>query len=99
MEGRANARGDAERAIAQVATLLTAAETRLKSGPPPARGLKGPQAAIATAGKALQEARSALGKEDYAAVDKALAGVADGLQAALTQIDSPAVPVPVRRKR
>lgn len=98
VEGRANARGDAERDITQVATLLATAEARLKAAAPPARALKAPQAAIDAAGKKLQEARSALGKEDYPAVGKALAGVAEGLQAVLAQIDAPLPPVPVRRK-
>lgn len=99
VEGRANARGEAERAITQVATLLATAETRLKAAPLPARALKGPHAAIASAEKALQEARSALEKEDYPAVNKALAGVAEGLQAALAQIDAPPAPASLRRKR
>ena len=60
--------------------------------------LKAPPAAIDAAGKKLQEARSALGKEDYPAVGKALAGVAEGLQAVLAQIDAPLPPAPVRRK-
>jgi len=99
VEGRANARGEAERAVAQVATLLATAETQLKASPLPARSLKAPQQTIATAAVALQKARTALETEDYLAVGPALEGVAAGLQAALTQIDSPAPPTPPRRKR
>ncbi len=99
VEGRANARGEAERAVAQVATLLATAETQLKASPLPTRSLKAPQQTIATAGVALQKARAALAAEDYLAVGPALEGVAAGLQAALTQIDSPAPATPPRRKR
>jgi hypothetical protein len=47
----------------------------------------------------LQEARSALAREDYAAVSQALNGVAAELQAALTEIDEAASPGTPRRKR
>lgn len=99
VEGRANARGEAERAVAQVATLLATAETQIKASPLPARSLNAPQKTIDSAGKALQEARKALEKEDYLAVGPALAGVAAGLQAALTQIDTAPAAAPARRKR
>jgi len=99
VEGRANARGEAERAVAQVATLLATAETRIKASPLPARSRNAPQQTIDSAGKALQEARTALQKEDYLAVGGALEGVAAGLQAALTQIDTPPAAAPARRKR
>jgi len=99
VEGRANARGEAERAVAQVATLLATAETQIKASPLPARSLAAPRQTIDAAAKALQEARAALQKEDYLAVGPALEGVAAGLQAALTQIDKPAAPAPARRKR
>lgn len=99
VEGRANARGEAERAVAQVATLLATAETQIKTSPLPARSLAAPRQTIAAAGKALQEARAALQREDYLAVAPALEGMAAGLQAALIQIDRPAVAAPARRKR
>jgi hypothetical protein len=97
VEGRANARGDAERAVSQVATLLTTAEAQLKNAP--ARNLKAPALAIESAGKALQEARAALKAEDYTAVTRALDGVANALQAALTEIDAAETPAPARRRR
>ena len=43
VEGRANARGEAERAVAQVATLLATAETQIKASPLPARNLAAPR--------------------------------------------------------
>lgn len=99
VEGRANARGEAERTVAQVATLLATAETQLKASPRTARNLRAPQQTIGSAEVALQKARAALKQEDYLAVGPALEGVAAGLQAALTQIDSPPPAAPSRRKR
>jgi len=99
VEGQANARGEAERTVAQVATLLATAETQLKASPLPARSLKAPQETIATAAVALQKARAALEKDDFLSVGPALEGVAAGLEAALVQIAAPAPPAPARRKR
>ena len=63
VEGRADARGQAERAIAEVATLISRAQAQLKdpdivrlNG----RTLRAPRATVAAAEKMLQEARSAL---------------------------------------
>jgi HAMP domain-containing protein len=102
VEGRADARGQAERAIAEVATLISRAQAQLKdpdivrlNG----RTLRGPRATVAAAEKMLQEARSALAGEDYAAVTKAVNGAAADLQAALTEIDAVASPLSSRRKR
>lgn len=99
VEGRANARGEAERAVAQVATLLATAETQLKASRLPVRTLQVPQQTIASAAIALQKARAALQKEDYLAVAPALDGIAKALEAALAQIDTPVTPAPARRKR
>lgn len=99
VEGRANARGEAERAVAQVATLLTTAEGRVKSSPLPARTLQAPQQALRSAHIALQKAGAALAKEDYLAVEPALKGVAAEIEAALRQLDAPPAAAPNRRKR
>ena len=102
VEGRADARGQAERDIAEVATLLSRALAQLKDpdiarvNPPQ---LKAPRATVAAAEGMLQEARKALKAEDYPAVAKALNGLAAELQAALTQIDAAASPRPPGRKR
>lgn len=102
VEGRADARGQAERAIAEVATLISRAQAQLKdpdivrlNG----RTLRAPRATVAAAEKMLQEARSALAGENYAAVTKALNGAAADLQAALSEIDAVASPGSSRRKR
>ena len=97
VEGRADARGQAERAIAEVATLLSQAQAQLKNLA--SRPLRGPRATVANAEKGLQEARAALAKEDYGAVTTALKGVAAALQAALGQIDGGGAPAGSRRKR
>lgn len=102
VDGRVNARGEAERAISEIATLLSRAQSQLKdpdvarAGP---RALRGPRATVGKMEKLLQEARSALAGEDYAAVATTLTGAAAELQAALTQIDAAASPGTPRRKR
>jgi len=102
VEGRADARGQAERSIAEVATLISRAQAQLKDPDvvrSNGRTLREPRATVAAAEKMLQEARSALAGENYAAVTKALNGAAADLQAALTEIDAVASPLSSRRKR
>lgn len=102
VDGRADARGHAERAIAEVATLLARAQAELKDpdvARAGARVLRAPRATVAAAEKMVQEARTALKTEDYAAVTKALNGAAGELQAALTEIDAAHSPRPAPRKR
>ena len=95
VDGRADARGHAERAIAEVATLLSRAQAQLKDNPRP---LKTPRSIVVDAEKMLQEARTALKAEDYPGVTKALNSAAAELQAALTEIDAAASPRPAPRK-
>jgi len=101
VDARANARGAAERAVTEVATLLARAEARLKD-PPIARlprpTLAAPRATTASAAKSLQEARTALGKDDYPGVNRTLHGVAEQLQGALTTLDAAATPGPARKR-
>lgn len=102
VDGRADARGQAERAISEVATLLSRAQAQLKDpdiARSNGRALRVPRATVAKVELTLQEARSALAQEDYAAVGKTLNGAAAELQAALTQIDAAASPGTARRKR
>ena len=102
VDGRADARGQAERAIAEIATLLSRALSQLKD-PDLARlntkSLATARATVAAVEKMLQEARAALKTEDYAGVSRALNGAAAQLQAALTDIDSAASPRSAPRKR
>jgi hypothetical protein len=102
VDGRADARGHAERAIAEVATLLSRARAQLKDADVArlnARTLQGPRSTVEATEKMLQEARAALKTEDYAAVTKALNHAAAELQAALTEIDAVASPRAAPRKR
>lgn len=102
VEGRADARGQAERSIAEVATLLAHAQAQLKTAEQArinARAFQSPRATIATADKSLQEARTALKSEDYSGVSVALKGVAARLQAALKEIDAAESARPSARKR
>ena len=100
VEGRANARGQAERSIAEVATLLERADAELAAADAmrlPRRALREPLAVAASARKALQEARSALEKEEYERVSKALGRSSANLQAALAQLDRAAAPPSKKR--
>ena len=102
VDGRADARGQAERAIAEVATLLSRAQAQLKDADVARlnpRTLQEPRSTVEATEKMLQEARTALKAEDYAAVTKALNGAAAKLQAALTEIDAAASPRTAPRKR
>jgi HAMP domain-containing protein len=102
VDGRADARGHAERAIAEVATLLSRAQAQLKAADNAhlsPRILREPRATVTAAEKRLQEARTALKSEDYAGVTKALNGAAGELQASLSMIDAALSPRPAPRKR
>ena len=102
VDGRADARGQAERAISEADTLLHHAQAELKAPEltrVSARTLQAPRAAVAAAEKALQEARTALKAEDYQAVGTVLNGVAAKLQAALSEIDAAGSSRPPSRKR
>lgn len=101
VDGRADLRGQAERSVSEVATLLSRARAQLKDPDivRTGRTLRGPRATVAKVETMLQEARSALAREDYATVSMALNGAAAELQAALTQIDEAASPGFPRRKR
>ena len=102
VDGRADARGHAERAIAEVATLLSRARAQLKDADVArlnARTLQRPRSIVAATEAMLQEARAALKTEDYSAVTRALNSAAAELQAALTELDAAASPRTAPRKR
>lgn len=91
VDARADARGMAERAIAEVAALLSRAQRdRI-----PAKQRE----TFATADKALQEARTALKSENYTVVAAVLDGLAAKVQAALNEIDAAGSSRPPARKR
>lgn len=103
VDGRADARGKAEAAVAELATLLSRAHAQLSLkdmvSPRLAGSLREPKATVAAADTRLQEARAALKTEDYMAVTKAINGAAVELQAALATIDDIAAQRPAPRKR
>lgn len=102
VDGRAAARGQVERAVAEVETLLTRAEALL--GTPdvtrlPRRTLRPIRDTSAAAHEALQEARSAIDENDYDKASKALGTIAQDLQAALAQLDAALAPRASKRPR
>ena len=99
VQGRAQARSEAERVVSRATTLLATAKAKLRGSPPTTPGLTALRQSVESAGLALQEAGSAWEKEDYSAVGTALAGVEARLQAALAQIDPTPPRAPARRKR
>jgi hypothetical protein len=101
VDGRANARGQAEGAVAELATLLSRANAQLKALDDRRLNgrLRAPKATVAAAEQKLQDARTALKTEDYPTVTKAINGAAADLQAALKAIDAVASPRPASRKR
>jgi hypothetical protein len=101
VDARSTARGDAERAVAEVSTLIAHAHDRLKDpalAAVPDRTLDRPRATIAAAAKTLQEARAALTAGDYARASALTQGLAKRVQAALTTIDTAALPQRPRRR-
>jgi HAMP domain-containing protein len=101
VDGRADARGQAEGAVAELATLVSRAHAQLKDldSPRLAARLREPRATVAAAEQKLQDARTALKTEDYPAITKAINGAATDLQAALAAIDAVAAVRPAPRKR
>jgi colicin import membrane protein len=104
VDGKAKARVDAEKALAEATTALSDARTRLKSIEASAtrsiggmRAVAGARKAIASEEADVQEARAAFDKGDYrAAIDKAAAATAR-LHASTRDLDT-AVPTTGRRK-
>lgn len=102
VDGRAKARGDAERVIAEVATLVERLETRLEDpeiARLPSRARAEPAAALASATEALQEARALLADEAYAKILSRLDGLHARLQAMLDDLDTRAAEGARPRKR
>lgn len=102
VEGRALARGAAERAVAEVSALVGRARARL--GDPevtrlPRGSLAEPVAQIESAEESLQEARSALDADEYQEAIDATEGVASRVQGALRAIDLAAAAPVGRRPR
>jgi hypothetical protein len=103
--GRASARSRAERLLAEVTTALATATGRLEAAQTaklPEDVLTALRDQIAAVQKAVQEAGTALGREDYLAAAQVLEGRAETVRAAITSIDAAIAappPRPARRRR
>jgi hypothetical protein len=101
-DGKARARSRAESLVAQVTTTLAAASGRLKQAEAarvPKKVLADPQAEIVAAQAALQEAGTALGREDYQGAAGVLNGHAARLRAATAALDQALASRPARPGR
>ena len=96
--GRAAARSRAERLLAEVTTALATATGRLEAAEHaklPSEALAGPRDQITAVQKAVQEAGTALGREDYLGAAQVLEGRADAVRAAIASVDAAlAAPAP-----
>lgn len=102
VDGRARARGDAERLLAEAVAVVERAEAHLATPAVarlPRRTLAPAEAAIASATSTLQEARTALEHESYDAVMKTAERVSDDVEAALKALEAAARPAPAGRRR
>jgi hypothetical protein len=100
--GRAAARSRAERLLAEITTALATATGRLEAAEhaklPPA-ALVAPRDQITAVQKAVQEAGTALGREDYLGAAQMLEGRADAVHAAIASIDAARAAPPPRATR
>ncbi len=102
VDGRARARGDAERVLAEAATLVERLAGRLEDAEVvrlPARTRTSARTTLDEATLSLQEARSSLADERYLAVMTTVDGVAPRVQAALEAIDAAVAGAARGRKR
>lgn len=99
---RAKARGDAERMVSEVSTLLTQAHAGLTDDDAaklPRRVVQEQREAIDGIEKRLQEARAALAADDYPTAIKAATGLAARLRASLRTLGDPSAAAAQRRRR
>jgi hypothetical protein len=98
---KAIVRSEAERNLAEAYAMVGKAHERLKAAAaarPRRHSFAAARASITAAERAVQEARAALGRGDYLAARKTIAGVAESLRSAIRQIDETiAAPAPRRR--
>lgn len=102
VENRAKARGDAERVVAEANALLTQARARLSEpamSKLPRRPLAQAREALNADEKTLQEARAAVGGNDYRRAMELANAVSERIQATLAAIDQAAAPPPARKRR
>jgi hypothetical protein len=91
-ERMAQVRSEAETAVRAAATALTMAQTRVKASGPPRAADKTPaplRDAIAQAEKDLQEARSAIARQDYIPARDLARAIDQRIREAITAVDQP----------
>jgi hypothetical protein len=96
-DGKAKAGRAADASLTAVATQLTQLETLFKAAETsrvPAKELRAPRALIPDARKALQEARTEIGAENYAKAEETLSEVRKKLDAAIKAIENIPRPQP-----
>jgi hypothetical protein len=102
VDGRARARGDAERELAEAVALVERAKARLAE-PEVARiarrTLTPIQTAVTTAATSLQESRALLEKEEYTQVITATTAVTAQVETALAALDTALTPPAKGRRR
>jgi len=99
---RARARGNAERLVAEVATLLTQAHARMSddaAAKVSRRAVQEQREIVDAVDKRLQEARTAIAAEDYPAAVKAATGLAAQLQAVLRALGQSGAQPSQKRRR
>jgi hypothetical protein len=100
--GRAAARSRAERLLADVTTALATATGRLDAAGTaklPKNALAAPREQLAAVQRAVQEAGTALAREDYPAAARALEGRAEAARAAAAQVEAALADAPARPAR
>jgi hypothetical protein len=102
VDNRAKARGNAERTVAEANSTVTQARQRLNDaviGKLPRRTATAARTALATADKGMQEARTALERDDYTRAIDAATAAAARVRDALALVDKSPPPAAPRRRR
>jgi hypothetical protein len=100
-DGKAAARGDADRAVSDAAAIVATLQTRLKApdlSRYPARAVAAARNAAANGERRVQEARTAVERGDYAAGLAAAAAANTAVTTATRDLDA-AASAPARRRR
>jgi hypothetical protein len=91
---KAQVRGEVERDMAQIASLIAEANTRLAAATKARssrRALDGPRSELAAVDDSVQKAGAAMKADDYLSARAALQGVKERIQQAMRALDAPAV--------
>ena len=100
-DSQAQVRGEVERDMAQIATLIAEANTRLAAATRarvPRRTLDGPRQELAAVDESVQKAGAAMRANDYLAARAALQGVQERIAQAMKALQVPGVQSPRRTR-